>query len=170
MCFRNIARHVLTGQIPPQQQPLCHGQLFVEVSFLSKLPVKAYGPETNFCYVRTLTFVIWPWLSQGHDTIARNIKIQNDRKRIWVLHGFLVMCVLWPWPLICDLGQGHDMPFGHQQQLCKIFSRSNLTVRSCSLDMDLRYVYYDLDLRDMTLGLYLPWTSSNQIKLDWGLS
>ena len=50
------------------------------------------------------------------------------------------------------LGQGHDTPLGHGQQLCKIFSRSNLAVRSDGPDKDFGCVHCDLDLRDMTLG------------------
>ena len=29
------------------------------------------------------------------------------------------------------LGQGDDTPFGHGQQLCEIFVKSNITVRNC---------------------------------------
>ena len=34
------------------------------------------------------------------------------------------------------LGQSHDTPLGHGQQLCEILSRSNLAVRSYGLDTD----------------------------------
>ena len=47
----------------------------------------------------------------------------------------------------CDLdlrdmtmGQGHDTPLGHGQQLCEILSRSNLAVRSYGPDTDFRYM------------------------------
>ena len=38
------------------------------------------------------------------------------------------------------LGQGHDTPLGHGQQLCEILSRSNIAVRSYGPDTDVRYV------------------------------
>ena len=38
------------------------------------------------------------------------------------------------------LGEGHDTPLCHGQQLCEILSRSNLAVRSYGLDMDFQYV------------------------------
>ena len=37
------------------------------------------------------------------------------------------------------LGQGHDTPLGHGQQLCEVLSRSNLAVSSYGQDMDFRY-------------------------------
>ena len=39
------------------------------------------------------------------------------------------------------LGQGHDTPLGHGQQLCEISSRSNMEVRSYGPDMDSGYTY-----------------------------
>ena len=48
---------------------------------------------------------------------------------------------------ICDLdlggitlGQGHDTPLGHGEQLCEILSRSNLAVRSYGPDTDFQYM------------------------------
>ena len=38
------------------------------------------------------------------------------------------------------LGQGHDTPLGHGQQLCEILSRSNMAVRIYGLDTDFGYV------------------------------
>ena len=38
------------------------------------------------------------------------------------------------------LGQDHDTPLGHGQQMCEILSRSNMTVRSYHLDTDFEYV------------------------------
>ena len=45
----------------------------------------------------------------------------------------------------CDLedttlGQGHDTPLGHGQQLCELLSRSNSAVRSYGSDTDFGYV------------------------------
>ena len=39
-----------------------------------------------------------------------------------------------------NLGQRHDTPLGHGQQLCEILFRSNLAVRSCGPDTDFGYV------------------------------
>ena len=39
------------------------------------------------------------------------------------------------------LGQGHDTPLGHRQQLCEILSRSNKAVRSYFPDTDFGSVY-----------------------------
>ena len=52
------------------------------------------------------------------------------------------------------LGQSHDTPLCHGQQLSEILSRSNLAVRSYGLDTDFQYciVHCDPDLGDMTLG------------------
>ena len=36
---------------------------------------------------------------------------------------------------------GHDTPLGYEQQLCEIFSRSNLAVRSYGPDTDFGYVF-----------------------------
>ena len=38
------------------------------------------------------------------------------------------------------LGQGHDTPLGHGQQLCEILSRSNLAVMIYGPDTDFQYV------------------------------
>ena len=48
------------------------------------------------------------------------------------------------------LGQGHDTPLVHGQQLCEKLSRSNMAVRSYGLDMDFGCFHCDLDLGDMT--------------------
>ena len=57
-----ITRHVLTGQLTPPPPALYHGQQLCKVLSQSKLPVEVYGPETNFCYVWTVTLTlgIWP--------------------------------------------------------------------------------------------------------------
>ena len=51
------------------------------------------------------------------------------------------------------LGQGHDTPLGHGQQLCEILiSRSNMAVKSYGPDTHfLVYVHLNLDLEGMTL-------------------
>ena len=49
--------------------------------------------------------------------------------------------MVWTRFRICvTLGQGHDTPLGHGQQLCEILSRSKLTVRSYGSDTDFGYV------------------------------
>ena len=40
---KNESRHVLTGQIPPQQRPLCHGQQLSEALSISEVLVEGYG-------------------------------------------------------------------------------------------------------------------------------
>ena len=51
------------------------------------------------------------------------------------------------------LGQGHDTPLRHEQQLCEIFSRSNMAVKSYGPGQHiLLFVYCDLDLGDMNLS------------------
>ena len=45
------------------------------------------------------------------------------------------------------LGQGHDTPLGHGQQLCEILSRSSMAVKSYGPDTHiLLCVHFDLDL------------------------
>ena len=39
------------------------------------------------------------------------------------------------------MGQGHDTPLGHGQQLCEILSRSNMAVRSYGPDTYFKYMY-----------------------------
>ena len=50
------------------------------------------------------------------------------------------------------LGEGHDTPLGHGQQLCEILSRSNISVRSYGPDMDFGYVCTVTLTLEMTLG------------------
>ena len=39
------------------------------------------------------------------------------------------------------VGQGHDIPLGHGQQLCEVLSRSNTTVRSYGPGPDMDFCY-----------------------------
>ena len=89
----------------------------------------------------------WPWRydlgSRSWHTLASWIsivwnitQIQLGSEELWPGHGF-------PECVHCDLdlgdmtlGQGHDTPLGHGQQLCKILSISNLSVRSYVPDTD----------------------------------
>ena len=66
--------------------------------------------------------------------------IQHGSGESWPRHRFCVC-------MHCDLDLGdmslhqrHDTPLGHGQQLCKILPRSNMVVRSCGPDTDLKYV------------------------------
>ena len=97
--------------------------------------------------------VLWPWNKRynlgsrswhtlGSWTIImwNIIQIQFGSEELWSGHGFSVY-------VHCDLdlgdmtlGQDHDTPFGHGQQLCEILSRSNKAVRSYGPDTDLKYV------------------------------
>ena len=83
-------------------------------------------------------------------TIVRDIHIQHSSGELWLGHIFWV-CVH------CDLGlgdvvlgQNYDTPFGHGRELCKILSRSNMTVRRWSRHVFWVCVHCDLDLRDVT--------------------
>ena len=95
-------------------------------------------PRHGFGYVCTVTMTseIWPWVKvMTHPwvmaTIVWNIiKIQPGNEELWPGQGFWVC-------MHCDLDlgdvtldQGHDTPLGHGQQLCEIWSRSKLAVRS----------------------------------------
>ena len=51
----------------------------------------------------------------------------------------LGMYALGPWTSRYDLGQGHDTPLGHRQQLCEIISRYNMAVRSYCPHKDFGY-------------------------------
>ena len=60
------------------------------------------------------------------------------------------------------LGQGHDTPSGHGQQLCEILSRSNLTVRRYGLGTDFGYMAFwpcDLDLGSRSWHTLGSWTT-----------
>ena len=107
-------------------------------------------------------------------TIELNIiQIQLGSEELWPGNGFPV-CVH------CDLdlgdmilGQGHDTPFDHGQQLGEILSRSNLAMRFYGPDTDFMYVC------TVTLALkIIPWVKvmthlwvmdNNYVKLypDW---
>ena len=61
-------------------------------------------------------------------------------RSLWPGHGIRV-CVHFDLDLGgMTLGQGHDTPLGHGQQLCEILSRSNMAVRSYGPDTEFGYV------------------------------
>ena len=63
------------------------------------------------------------------------MKIQHGSVELWPGHRFWV-CVHYEIDLEdIALGQGHDTPLGHGQQLCEILSRSDKGVRSYGPDM-----------------------------------
>ena len=93
----------------------------------------------------------WPWRydlgSKSWHTLGSwtaivwNItQIQLGSEELWPRHGFpvYVHCDLDLGEMI--LGQGHDTPLHHGQQLCDILSRSNLAVRSYGPDTDFQYM------------------------------
>ena len=109
------------------------------------LTVKSYEPDTDFMYVCTVTLTwrydlgsrSWHILESWTTTVWNIIQIQYGSEELWPGHGFWVCAY-------CDLdiggmtlGQGHDTPWGHGQQLCEILSRSNMAVRSYGLDTDM---------------------------------
>ena len=103
----------------------------------------------------------WPWRYDlglrswdtlgSWTTIVWNInQIQHNNEELWPGHGFWV-CVHCDLDLGCmNLGQGHETPLGHGQQLREILSRSNMAVSYCQ-DTDFEY------LCTMTLTLEI-WT------------
>ena len=64
------------------------------------------------------------------------------------------------------LGQGHDTPFGHGQQWCKISSTSNSAVRSYGPDTDLGYVCtvtLTLEIWPWVKVMTHPWVMDNDV-------
>ena len=87
-CYYNY-RYALMGQITTPPPALYRGQQLRKVLSQSKLPVKVYGPETNFCYVWTvtLTLAIWPgvkvtiplcWISSRSNMTVRSYGSDKD--------------------------------------------------------------------------------------------
>ena len=210
-------RHVLTGQIPPQQQPLWHGQQFSEVSSPSKLPRERLCPGKQMFAMCKLLHWPWRYMGQGHDTPlcqGRRVKYYPDLTWHWGIMArtrILVMCALWYWPwryglvsrswhtfgswttlvwniiqiqhgseelwpghgflvcLHCDLdlrdmtlGQCHDTPLGHGQQLCKVVFKSNMAMRSYGPDTDFGYrCTLTLTLKIWVKVMTHPWVMDN---------
>ena len=147
-------RHVLMGQIPPQQQPPCHGQQLYHVSSLSKLSVKGNGLETNFCHVYTvtLTLEIWP----GVKVMIRLCEILSRSDiavRSFDPDTVLGMCALWPWPWIYDLGSMSWHTLGSWATI--VWNIIQVQLGSEELWPGYRFsvcVHCNLDLGDMNLG------------------
>ena len=87
----------------------------------------------------------WPWrydlgsrswhtLGSWTTIVLNIIQIQHGSEDLWPGHGFWVCfhCNLDLGDM--TLGQGHDTPLGHGQQLCEILSRSDKGVRSYGPD------------------------------------
>ena len=116
---------------------------------------------------------LWPWLwrndlgssswytLESWTTIFWNIiQIQHGKEELWPGRRFWVCehykLDLWD----ITLGQGHDTPLGHGQQLCEMLSRSNLVVRSYDPDTDFGYVYtmtLTLEIRPYVKLMTHPW-------------
>ena len=66
------------------------------------------------------------------------------------------------------LGQGHDTPLGHGQQLCEILSRSKMAVKNYDSDTDFGYVCtvtLTLKIRPWVKVMTHPWVmDSNCVK------
>ena len=114
--------------------PLGHGQQLCEIISKSNKAVRSYGPDTDFGYVCTviLTLEIWPKVQvMTHPWVIDNkcLKYCSNpsyqwkvmaRTRIW-------LCVYWDIDLgDMTLGQGHDTPLGHGQQLSEVLFKSKL--------------------------------------------
>ena len=138
----------------------------------SNLAVRSYGPDTDFQYmcIVTLTLEVWPCVKVMTHTLAswtivwNIIQIQLGNEELWPGYEFPV-CVH------CDLdlgdmtlGQGHDTPLRHGQQLCEILSRSNLAVRSYGPDTDIQYVCtvtLTLEIWPWVKVMTHPWVMDN---------
>ena len=62
------------------------------------------------------------------------------------------------------LGQGHDRPLGHGQQLYEILSRYNMVLRSYGPDTDFGYVFtvtLTLEIRPWVKVMTHPWVMDN---------
>ena len=102
------------------------------------------------------------------------IKIQLCNVELQPGHRFFGIWVLWPWPLIYDLGSRlwHILrswtisePLGHGQQLCEILSRSNIAVKSYGPDTYFGYVCtvtLTLDIWPWDKVMTHPWVIDNK--------
>ena len=77
----------------------------------------------------------------------------STREKLWRKHRFW-LCVHCGLDLSdMTLGQGHDTPLCHGQQLCEIISKSKKSSKKLWPGHGFwLYVHCDLDLGDMTLG------------------
>ena len=127
--------------------PLSHGQQLCEILSRSNMTLRSYGKDTVLVSVHCdLDLGSSPWVKvMAHPWVMTNnvwniIQIQHGNEELYPRHWFLV-CAHYDHDLLgMILGQGHDTPLGHAQQLCKILSRSNMAVRSYGLDTDFGYV------------------------------
>ena len=89
-------------------------------------------------------------------------QIEHGSKEFW--SGYILWLYVSCYLDLCDmnLAEGHDLSLGYGQQLREIFSRSRLTVKINSPDMDWgECLYYDLDLR------YIPGAMSRHTLGSW---
>ena len=114
------------------------------------MAVRTYCPDTDFWYACTVTSAleIRPWVKiMTHPWVMNNNCVNNHPDQTWkwgVMVRIRIFCVCAEW--VCDLdlgcktlGQGHDTPLGHGQQLCEILSISEMAVRSYGPDTDIGY-------------------------------
>ena len=147
--------------------PLSHGQLLCEILSRTNLAVTRISSMCALWpWPRRYDLGSWSWHILGSwTTIVWNIiQIQLGSEELWPGHGF-------PVRVHCDLdlgdmtlGQGHDPPLGHGQQLCEILSRSNLAVRSYSQDTDFQYVCtvtLTLEIWPWVKVMTHPWVMDN---------
>ena len=152
---------------------LGHGQQLCEIISRYNYAVRSYGPDTDLGYVCTviLTLEIWPWVKvMTHPWVMDNecVKYYPDPTLQWG-----VMARTWIFGMWALLGQGHDTPLGHGQQVCVILSRSNLAVMSYGTDMDFWYSVCGLCLIKIMTH---PWVMDNKCvkyyqdpTLQWGV-
>ena len=89
-----------------------HRPLSCKILSRSNLPMRSYGPDTDFGYVCTvtLTLEIWPWVKvMTHSWVIDNkcVKYYPDPTWQWGVMArtrISGICTLWPWPWRYDLG------------------------------------------------------------------
>ena len=122
------------------------------------------GSQDLYWFCLNFLFVFFPcWLVGFRIFIWRKTE-KNITMALLPRHRFPV-CVH------CDLdlgditlGQGHDTPLGHGQQLCEILSRSNLAMRSYGPYKDFGYVCtvtLTLEIWPWVKVMTHPWVMDN---------
>ena len=174
--FGYVCTVTLTSEIWPWVKVRTHP------SVIDNNRVKYYPDRTWQWEVMARTLILgccalwpWPWRydlgSRSWHTLGlwttivwNIIQIQLSSEVLWPGHGFPVY-------MHCDLdlgdmtlGQGHDTPLGHGQQLSEILSRSNLAVRSYGPDTDFQYVCtvtLTLEIWPWVKVMTHPWVMDN---------
>ena len=137
VCTMTLAFEVWLGH----DSPLGHGQQLCEILSRSNLELRS-NVLGMLCTV-TLTLEIWPWVKVvTHPWVMDNncVKYYPDTTWQWEVMAWtriLGMCALCHLGLgDMTLGQGHETPLGHGQQLIDTLTRSDKGVWSYGSDTD----------------------------------